>query len=431
MNLPAKCPNCQQLVLAPEHQKIVTLRCPSCDHHFASSSLIRLDVPMLQIVSNSSLDDSAAADQGQSREFQSATNQATKESIPQLTDVTSMQTQAATRARANSRRNPSVKLELLKVFLGGLTGIIIAQLVLWWLPSGLRRDPLQVAAHVPTWLSFVVPEELRQKKAQTPAGDLDDKPESEYKQLTGDLKLLDPLPPDSDLGNDKHFNIDGSLASSAAPVTAIPPATPPAATRLKDPPSYPASELRNLLADVRIQLEEYNDTDVDRETRRTQLRRLYQRLCEIGEVVTFVNMDDPHIGRMMQASEALLTRISNSPDQLELVGKAAGTWINYSSRVTDGITIAGEVIAIEAQDNLYFSTIRFPSKSETNIRLVCERNPITDVRQAYEVGDQVLAFGAIINEPNRKINGFSGTGPIVWEGLHIALKKTAAIAPDF
>ena len=431
MNLPAKCPNCQQLVLAPEHQKIVTLRCPSCDHHFASSSLIRLDVPMLQIVSNSSLDDSAAADQGQSREFQSATNQATEESIPQLTDVTSMQTQAATRARANSRRNPSVKLELLKVFLGGLTGIIIAQLVLWWLPSGLRRDPLQVAAHVPTWLSFVVPEELRQKKAQTPAGDLDDKPESEYKQLTGDLKLLDPLPPDSDLGNDKHFNIDGSLASSAAPVTAIPPATPPAATRLKDPPSYPASELRNLLADVRIQLEEYNDTDVDRETRRTQLRRLYQRLCEIGEVVTFVNMDDPHIGRMMQASEALLTRISNSPDQLELVGKAAGTWINYSSRVTDGITIAGEVIAIEAQDNLYFSTIRFPSKSETNIRLVSERNPITDVRQAYEVGDQVLAFGAIINEPNRKINGFSGTGPIVWEGLHIALKKTAAIAPDF
>ncbi|MCP4190729.1 MAG: hypothetical protein GY768_08880 [Planctomycetaceae bacterium] len=303
--------------------------------------------------------------------------------------------------------------------------------MLWWLPGDLRRDPFQLAPHLPPWLSFLTPDELRKNSETVLAHHSEEKSKSEYEGLTGELTRLDQLQPELDLADDEPPKISDSSAGLTPSVTASSASIPLAVSRLKDAPSYPASDLKNLLADIRIQLEQYRETDVDRETRRNQLRKLYQRLCEIGEVVTFVKMNDPEIGRMMQASEALLTRISNSPDQLELVGRAAGTWINYSSRVTDGIAIAGEVIAIKAEDDLYFSTIRFSSKPDTHIQLVSERNPITDVRQSYNVGDHVLAFGAIINDPNRQISGFSGTGPVVWEGLHIALRKPTPVAPEF
>jgi hypothetical protein len=51
-------------------------------------------------------------------------------------------------------------VEFVKIVLGGLAGVIIAQLILWWLPGDLRRDPFGLAPRLPTWLQWLRPDEL-------------------------------------------------------------------------------------------------------------------------------------------------------------------------------------------------------------------------------------------------------------------------------
>lgn len=65
----------------------------------------------------------------------------------------------ASRRSAGARRRPLA--EFAKIVAGGAAGILIAQAILWWLPGSWRRDPLQLAPHVPPALQFLVPPELR------------------------------------------------------------------------------------------------------------------------------------------------------------------------------------------------------------------------------------------------------------------------------
>ena len=51
-------------------------------------------------------------------------------------------------------------IELCKIVLGGLAGVVIAQLILWWLPGNLRRDPFGLAPRLPAWLHWLRPDEL-------------------------------------------------------------------------------------------------------------------------------------------------------------------------------------------------------------------------------------------------------------------------------
>ncbi len=50
-------------------------------------------------------------------------------------------------------------------------------------------------------------------------------------------------------------------------------------------------------------------------------RTLYQRLCEVAQIVSFVDVHDPQIGRRMKAIEALTDRIAQSPDLRQLVSR--------------------------------------------------------------------------------------------------------------
>jgi hypothetical protein len=63
------------------------------------------------------------------------------------------------RDRHVRRRNP--QWEIAKIVGGGVAGLLIAQLILWWLPAPLRRDPFGLASRVPSFLQFIVPEDQR------------------------------------------------------------------------------------------------------------------------------------------------------------------------------------------------------------------------------------------------------------------------------
>ncbi|MCA9198327.1 MAG: hypothetical protein KDA87_12345, partial [Planctomycetales bacterium] len=65
--------------------------------------------------------------------------------------------------RSRKGRNPV--LEAVKVVLGGVAGLLIAQMILWWLPGQWRRDPFDLAPQLPASLAFLVPTELRSSAA--------------------------------------------------------------------------------------------------------------------------------------------------------------------------------------------------------------------------------------------------------------------------
>ncbi len=67
---------------------------------------------------------------------------------------------SVTHAWQTRRRGRHPLVEFVKILLGGLAGIVIAQLILWWLPGNLRRDPLGLAPRLPTWLQWLRPADL-------------------------------------------------------------------------------------------------------------------------------------------------------------------------------------------------------------------------------------------------------------------------------
>ena len=60
-------------------------------------------------------------------------------------------------------RNPVI--EGLKVILGGLAGLCVAQLALWWLPAKYRKDPFQLGPQVTEYAPWIVPTTFQGKVA--------------------------------------------------------------------------------------------------------------------------------------------------------------------------------------------------------------------------------------------------------------------------
>ncbi len=67
---------------------------------------------------------------------------------------------AARRARAQRPQKSAVK-EMIKVVGGGVVGLTIAQLILWWLPGDWKRDPFELGPKIPGFASFIVSPRFR------------------------------------------------------------------------------------------------------------------------------------------------------------------------------------------------------------------------------------------------------------------------------
>jgi hypothetical protein len=277
---------------------------------------------------------------------------------------------------------------LIKIGLGGIVGLIIAQLILWWLPGNWRRDPFGLASHIPAALQFVLPQPLRAK----PSVDRD--------SLALDDSLL-TAPADSD--NNSTLVDLPPLADASTPDSDY-------------QPSYSASELRSALIDMDALLQENDSKETeDREQRRTRLRRVYQKLCDVSEAVTFVDVEDRDVGKTMRATERLLTQISNSQELMELVRWAAADWLRLSSRSSDGVALAGEVVRIEAVGNRYNVQIQLPGRNGPIVHVVREIDPALDPRHAFQVGQQILVLGTILSEPQARSSR-------VQYGIHLVLR---------
>lgn len=376
----AQCPECGQLVRVPTASRPGRFRCPECEAEFDEEALETQAVPELIPLNEDG--------QPKLSNLEDTQRMAHLVGLPEVDAVGPKELPRVTRPRPALRGRPKKKMswELVKIALGGVAGLIIAQLILWWLPGDWRRDPLGLAAHIPSALHFVLPKPLRP-------------------QPTADRDSLVP---------DHRRPGAPADADDNGPLVDLPPLA--NASMPEYQPSYAATELQAALIAIGTMLQDQSAIDAeDRESRRAWLRQFYQRLCEVAQVATFVNVEDRETGKMMRASEKLLARISNSSELMELVRWAAADWIRFTSRSSEGVALVGEVVQIDAVGDRYNVQLQLPGNHGPIVHVVRDIDPALDPRHAFGVGQQILVLGSILSDPQARSSR-------VQYGVHLVLR---------
>ena len=169
-----QCPKCDEKVTVPAGgHRDARVRCPLCQAEYLLAealnklppALILLDVPLnapiemgeLSIESETSSDELNLEPAETAREF-------AFESAPAGTAT--LTKPATIRPSARPKRKPkSPVVEGLKIVVGGALGLVIAQLILFWIPIARlgkqQRDPADLAPKIARFAPFLVPENLR------------------------------------------------------------------------------------------------------------------------------------------------------------------------------------------------------------------------------------------------------------------------------
>jgi hypothetical protein len=304
--------------------------------------------------------------------------------------------------------------------LGGLAGILIAQLILWWLPGDLRRDPFGLAPRLPAWLQWMRPATWDQPTVRAEQGQPARSPAGRPDPFADETPLA-ALPSDPfDQTSESPANSPGQVAPASAWIAEEDTANSTIEPLIyrPDAPVYTGPELRQALAAVRAALETYeNSPPANREERRNQQRLLYQRLCDVAQIVSYLDGDDSEIGPLMQAVEAALNRFTVDPQLRRLVAEAAESWLRFPTRTSDGIALIGRVAEIRPRDTTFETVLQLQSNVGSQVRLFSRGNPTQDAREPFAVGDELILLGSILS-------GMPATQPepesalSIWSGFH-------------
>jgi hypothetical protein len=181
------CPKCAEPVTLPERaSRLATVRCPLCQEEFPLAEVLAQLPPALIVVDDPQPAAAPAAPLGWSGPQEpDELALMPAETVPGFAPL-SIETDAA-RAPASAapgRRRPGAAakkrqpknpvMEGVKIVLGGIAGLVIAQVILWWVGSSQawpkqRADMFQLAPKVARLLPWVVPERYRSERPATDA----------------------------------------------------------------------------------------------------------------------------------------------------------------------------------------------------------------------------------------------------------------------
>jgi hypothetical protein len=153
-----QCPACGQWMQIPVPAPFPLLICPWCECPTDMLQLERVPVRLARAIDFPAPSQPAGPATTSDAEVDTSSLLASRSPSPFQVDP------GPGRRRQVPRSGRRLAVELVKIVAGGLAGLLIAQLILWWIPGIGRRDPLGLAQHVPPWLSSLVPPELRPPK---------------------------------------------------------------------------------------------------------------------------------------------------------------------------------------------------------------------------------------------------------------------------
>lgn len=165
----ASCPKCGETVrIPPSASPRASVRCPLCQEEFLLAEVLDSLPPLLEITDDLDQPDRAFAPQAAEEyglaplEADTASKAAPAFSIDSSRDVSAPASVATAKRRKGpvrpQRKKKSPVAEVVKIVLGGVAGLVIAQLLLWWMPwQDLRRDPFALGPSISKFAPWLVP----------------------------------------------------------------------------------------------------------------------------------------------------------------------------------------------------------------------------------------------------------------------------------
>lgn len=209
----ASCPKCTDQVTMPVGVgREATVRCPLCHEEFRLADVLDKLPPVLIVVdagpmpvhgafpAAASVTEAAnlAGAIDEEAEFAGAKGFVVQRGTPVATRDEAAGARRRGRTRPRKPKNPMV--EGVKIVLGGLAGLAIGQLILWWLPwDQYRRDPAKIGPKVAKYAAWLVPDKFRgTEKPRTAEGDASstiDNNSQTAKQVAGNERGKDNTSP--------------------------------------------------------------------------------------------------------------------------------------------------------------------------------------------------------------------------------------------
>jgi hypothetical protein len=344
--------------------------------------------------------------------------------------------------------------EIIKIVLGGIAGLAIAQAIIWW---GMNKDPFKIAPY----FGPLAPSDLREKNSKKK--DKDDEKKNAKEDAEGDGRdtgksrlastfaetkgnaakrggsllggagddrtgrgLLDGVDDDngggrgqvagsgdSNNGGNDHFAEIGDIPDPFAPRDGDGDFLGVKRDNYSSPQQI-GDALK--LANTVNQEWDLSATTVSKAERRTLAMKFYTRFCELAEHVTYADTSQGGLEGRQQAIKDLLGGMHSDAGKMALLSAAGKSWLNSSSRKNDGIVLVGEVTGIKSEGPLYRTTIKPAGGEEIDVYSK------VDPTDHYLVSDRLIVLGAIVDDPAVNLHGYAGDAAVtVWGGLPIVL----------
>ncbi len=435
----ARCPRCNDAVRLPT-QSSHWVRCPHCRSEYPVDQVLEQLPPELEVISAPSAVDGAGNSEFEAQrsaeglvEVDSQFDESVDGAIipgvqprPQTiaesgsgvslvtsnpsivvneskAHVRSPETLRAERRKAVARKQRafSEQMGIVKVALGGVAGLMIGQLILWWLPKPYRTDPMKLAPQLPTPVAFLAPASLR--------GDVP--------TLTKDESFPTGIAPESDTPvpapSTRATVEETPVVNSAADNESA------GLHRLvlgqTDAPKFSVDELKEVLKAAR----EAEDA-VDSPDGAALTRAWYAPLCELARCVTVADPKQPNVKAFARATKAFIGKLESQPRKLQSIARFAAVDISDSDYDRKGILLHGKVLEIEAAGSYFQSLVELENRP-TPIAVISRTDPRT--RSVYAVGDRVTVLGVIISDPRFYLIGYEGQAEtVVFGGLPLRHK---------
>lgn len=466
------CPRCREPVALPYNASPRALvECPLCLERYPLEEALRGAPPMLRVLDDPDAGLTAVETPGEFRLAPTtgdvaAMLPARAEAAPAFDfreaaapSLPKRPTPSSVSHRRRAPKNPLI--EGVKIVGGGLVGIALAVLIMWWL---LKRDSFELGpkvGRVPV-LRLLVPEEFRGSEPLDQEAPTPTEPRPGADRVKAGAR---PAPPrrtttrgrESVGGNAQSSPSQPSAAGVREPVenagnpspeppSAVSPATEPPAAEpppvkssppspqasaspekflgVRDAPQVSPGEFDELLLAARQAYEQAAASDpaeLEGVAAAPSDRSLYERLARLAQATTFLSGQQfGQRGREAELRKTLL-QIASSADRRESLAKAAAEWLDDpSQRTSDGVVLLGQAASIARAGDLFITQLQRPDKLDATVDVFSYRDP----RERFEEGDQLLVLGSIVRRPADRLAGYTGDAEeVVWGGYPIAINE--------
>jgi hypothetical protein len=454
-----RCPRCRdEVTVPPTATGGALVRCPLCLEEYLLAEALANAPPPLVIIGGEVEQAATASSPAGDDDYRLAGGGfvgALDASGPAV--ATAVSQRPAMRAQARPRRAEKSGLVLLVNYVvGGVLGLSLGLLVLWW---GFRKDPLELGPPIARYTPWIVPTEFRGRPITNArpaasgggaalASDGEATANGSPREATKKrgpksvAAAAQPAEPVAELQTLPGLDEPGRLPTAApAPLIDAPDLNGRGASRqpASEEPRPPMPDLTDLLPDglpvaaaarpgetapvTVAQFTESVDAAVaalenykkvpreNNDEQRQAFSELHAAVGKVGRALAYLNAADPQVSEPVKKLGAILEDLAGATGTSRVRAikfVALQKWATVGG--DEGLLAAGTVADFQSAGSLFELKL---DATNRDMPLVIPVTTTSDPRDLCKIGDELLIVGRVIDQPRENLAGYEGQQPRV------------------